>query len=154
MVGVIVIEQGQLKLCYTHLNTRVGVNVLMWTGDYASSQKITGTDYPARFGYRGNDESIYGNFSLGLLSMSLDQILPYQQVARINLGVDSEQVRHAVQNKALHDMPFYTDKMVKRQLMHIPMLQSDGTQYLFLEGQSVRPAQFYYNLGLNPGVFY
>jgi len=34
------------------------------------------------------------------------------------------------------------------------MLQKDGTQYLFKDGQTVRPTTLYFNLGLNTGVFY
>ncbi len=145
---------GAFRLGYRYIDTRISVSSLMWTGDYASCTKVIDSDYPARFGYRSNDQSVYGNFSLGLLSFQAEQVLPYKQTARVNVGVDSDRIRHALQNKALHDMPFYTDKMVKRQLMHIPMLQQDGSQYLFKEGQKVEKATFYYNLGLNPGVFY
>ncbi|MFK8036842.1 MAG: polymorphic toxin type 23 domain-containing protein [Crocinitomicaceae bacterium] len=146
---------GAIKLTYRYECLRFGVNVQLYTGDYASSPKIRDNqNYPARFGYKSQDKSIYGNKSLGILSLQGEYVGPYFQSARVDLGINSEKVRHFIQNKSLHDMPFYTDKMVKRELMHIPMLQEDGTIYTYDIGQSVKPASFYYNLSLNPTAFY
>ncbi len=145
---------GAFKIGYQFDDTKVMVNAVMWTGDFTGCREVRDTDYPARFGYRDNNKALFGNYSLGLLSLQVQQILPYKQMARIDLGVDSEIIRHSIQNIGMHDMRFYTDKMVKRELMHIPMLQSDGSAYLFRPNQKIKPTRFYYNLGLNNGVFY
>lgn len=146
---------GALKINYRYQKYRFGINVLLYTGDYASCSKIMhDSEYPARFGYRSQDKAVFGDKSVGILSMQGEYVGPYYQSARIDLGINSERVRHGIQNKGLHDMPFYTDKMVKRQLMHIPMLQGDGSIYTFKEGQVIRPNKFYYNLSLNPTAFY
>jgi len=146
---------GGVKVSYRYDSLRFGVNLQLYTGDYASCTKITDDkNYPARFGYRSQDKAIFGEKSLGILSFQGEYVSFYSQSARIDLGVNSEKIRHAVQNKGLHDMPFYTDKMVKRQLMHVPMLQKDGTIFTFKEGQNIKPARFYYNLSLNPSAFY
>jgi len=145
---------GAFRMEYQYFDAKIAINTILWTGDFSECTKVTDSEYPARFGYFSNDKAIHGAYSAGLFSLHMEQILPYGQVAKFDLGVDSEQVRHYVQNKALHDMPFYTDKMVKRKLMHIPMLQKDGTQYLFLDQQKIRPSKVYFNLGLNSGIFY
>lgn len=149
---------GAFIIQYRYLDTKIAINSTFWTGDYTGCTKVLDNkNYPARFGYCLNDKGVYTNKSAGLLSLQIDQILPnipYQQVARLNLGVDSERVRYAIQNKLMHDMPFYTDKMVKRHLLHYPMLDKNGNQYLFLDGQSVKPTTFYFNIGLNEIMFY
>ena len=145
---------GAIKFTYRYLDTKFGFSMLFWTGDYASCSKIIDSKYPARFGYRSNDKAIFGNYSLGLFSAQVEYILPYQHVLRLDAGIDSEHIRHFVQNKGLHDMPFYTDKMVKRQLMHIPMLQENGDQFLFKVDETVKSTQIYYNVGLNNNTFY
>jgi hypothetical protein len=149
---------GALILQYRYLDTKIGVKSEFWTGDYTGCTKVYhDKNYPARFGYYLNDKGMFTHKSAGLLSLQIDQIIPnvpYQQIARVNLGVDSEKVRYAIQNKFMHDMPFYTDKMVKRHLLHYPMLDKKGNQYLFQDDQSVKPTTFYFNLGMNEIMFY
>ena len=149
---------GAFIIQYRYLDTKFAIKSEFWTGDYTGCTKVTDdTNYPARFGYYLNDKGIYTDKSAGLLSLQVEQILPgipYHQVARANLGVDSEWVRYAIQNKALHDMPFYTDKMVKRHLLHYPMLDKNGKQYLFKKGQYIKPTTVYFNIGTNEIEFY
>jgi len=89
------------------------------------------------------------------LSLQIDQYLPYyNQIARLNIGVDSEKVRHTIQNKLIHDQYYINRKLIKRPQKHFPMLDKNGGQFIFKEGQEIRPASIYFNLGLNSGVFY
>lgn len=146
---------GGIKLNYRYQEYRFGVNLQLYTGDYASCTKVTDNkNYPARYGYRMQDKAVYGDKSLGLISIESEYVGPYYQTAKLNLGLNSEKVRHHTQNKGLHDMPFYTDKMVKRKLMHIPMLQKDGTIYTFEKNQTLKAPKFFYNIGLNSTAFY
>ena len=143
-----------VMLQYRYLDTKFALNSTMWTGDYIGCPKIKNSDYPARFGYKENDKAIYGHSMASLLSVQVEQLLPYNQIARVNVGIDSEWVRHFLQNKLIHDQYFIPERWIKRPQMHFPMLQKDGTQYLFKEGQKVRPTSFYFNVGMNSGVFY
>ena len=153
--GEIDSEQGAVKVSYRYSDLRFGFNIQLYTGDYSSSPKITDNpNYPARFGYRSEDNATYANKSLGIISIQAEYVSLFHQSGRIDAGLNSEKLRHAVQNKGLHDMPFYTDKMVKRQLMHVPMLQENGKIYTFEESQSIKPVKFYYNLSTNPSAFY
>ena len=139
---------------YRYLDTKFALNSTMWTGDYIGCVKVKDSDYPARFGYKENDKAIYGVNMASLLSLQVEQLLPYSQVARVNVGLDSEWVRHFLQNKLIHDQYFVPRQFIKRPQMHFPMIDKDGNQYLFKEGQKVRPATFYFNLGMNNGLFY
>lgn len=151
---------GAFIFQYNYLNTRLALKAEFWTGDYTGCTKVLDDkNYPARFGYYLNDKGIYTKKSASLLSLQIEQIIPnlpfsYQQTARFNIGIDSERVRHAIQNKLMHDMPFFTDKMVKRQLLHYPMLDENGRQYLFNKEQHYKSTSFYFNFGLNEIMFY
>ena len=143
-----------LLLQYRYLDTKVGVNMTFWTGDYIGCEVVNDSVYPARFGYKKNEKAIYGRSMASLLSLQIEQFLPYNQIARLNIGMDSEKLRHAIQNRLIHDQYYVNRKFIKRPQKHYPMLDKDGGQYTFKHGESVRPASLYFNLGLNSGVFY
>lgn len=145
---------GAFLFEYQYLDTKFALNSTIWTGDFTGCDDVYDSDYPARFGYRLVEKSQFGNYSLGLLSLQVKQLLPYAQIAQVNIGIDSERFRNFLQNKIIHDQPFFPDKWIKRKPLHIPMIASDGGQYLYQENQKVRPASFYFNLGMNSGVFY
>ncbi|MGB1040666.1 MAG: polymorphic toxin type 23 domain-containing protein [Flavobacteriales bacterium] len=145
---------GGIYLEYQYMDTKIGVNTTLWTGNYWNSPKITDSDYPSKYGYRGMENSEYGNFSASLLSIQVKQLLPYDQVAQVNIGVDDERIRNRIQNKLMHDLKFIPKKWQNTKNIHIPMLTDEGEQYLYKKGQEVKKPTFYYNIGLNNGVFY
>lgn len=151
---------GAFIFQYNYLDTRLALKAEFWTGDYTGCTKVLDDkNYPARFGYYLNDKGIYTKKTAGLVSLQIEQIIPnlpfsYQQTARLNIGIDSERMRYAIQNKLMHDMPFYTDKMIKQKQLHYPMLDENGRQYLFKNGQTYKPTTFYFNMGLNEMMFY
>jgi len=145
---------GSFIIEYRYNDTQIGLTSTFWTGNYYSSTKITDSNYPARFGYRSSDKSILGNFSAALTSVQIKQILPYKQIAKVNIGVDSEHIRHLIQNKFMHDQYIFPEKWIKIKQYHIPMLQENGEQYLFKDGQKIKPTTIYLNFGLNEPIFY
>jgi len=145
---------GALYIGYQHQDTKLGVNLTLWTGDYTGSKQVRGSNYPARFGYLSNDVNSYGKFSAGLLSLQIKQLLPYYQIAQANIGIDSEHVRNAVQNELMHDLPFLPRKWMHTEQLHVPMLTLDGDQYLYLPEQKVKPASYYFRVSMNSGLFY
>ncbi|MFD1553022.1 hypothetical protein DNU06_11885 [Putridiphycobacter roseus] len=145
---------GALAINYRYKAYFFSIKNIMYTGDFASATKVLDSDYPARFGYRSADKAIHADRSVGLLSFTFSYALPYHQIVGLSVGLDSEKIRHQLQNEWMHDMIFYTDKMVKRKLMHIPMLQDNGSQFLYQNGEEIKPGRLYYNLGINPMLFY
>jgi len=141
-------------LQYRYLDTKIALNSTFWTGDYIGCKKIKNSNYPARFGYKENDKAIYGKYTAALTSIQIEQVLPYSQIARLNIGMDNEKVRHLLQNRLIHDQDYIPKKWIKIPQMHFPMLDENGNQYLFREGQHIKPTTIYYNIGLNNSVFY
>lgn len=149
---------GAFLMDYTFGDFRLAITSSLWTGDYIGCEIVNDTLYPARFGYRLAEGSIYGLNSMGLLSMQLSYAipnLPVSQIARINVGMDSEQVRNFLQNELIHDQPFAPDRFINENFTpHIPMMNDQGGQYLRRPGEKIRPIGFYFNVGMNSPVFY
>lgn len=129
------------------------VSTAMWTGKMGFQTKHE--DRHFRFGcYMDTVGSIYPNYSHGILSAQVRYYVGYGQNAQANFGIDAEQIRNVIQNEVTHDMSFIPKGWIKHKNCHIPMLDSKGNQYLYTEGQKIRPAKFYFNLGANENLFY
>ena len=147
---------GAFLVEYQYLNTKIGIEAVLWTHDYSDCTRIQQqgeTDW-ARFGYYEDKNVKNRAHSLGLLSFQLKQWLPCNQQAELNIGVNSEKVRNAIQNEFIHDQPFFPDALIKRKPAHIPMMTTSAEQYLYLPNQLIKPASFYFNIGLNTLSFY
>ena len=124
-----------------------GINATMFTGQMG--ERITDENYPFVGVYENTVGGKYTQFSHGLLSAQFKYAGDYNQTYQANIGVDSERVRHAIQNRFTHDI------LIGRGLnAHVPMIDDKGEQYLFKEGQKVKPIKFYMNLFSNPSLFY
>ncbi len=149
---------GAFRVELRHLDTKVGLNAILWTHDYSHCAIMVSekTKKWARFGYYKDEVTSTRNSSLGILSVDVKQWLPYNQTASLSMGLNSEKVRNAMQNEFIHDQPFFPEKLVKRKPSHIPMFTIDDEQYLHDEEspQTIRPAKFYFNFGLNNMPFY
>jgi hypothetical protein len=71
-----------------------------------------------------------------------------------SIGADAEQIRNALQNRVMHDLIFTPEKWHLSNNAHIPMIDSEGNMYLYKDDQQIRKPSFYFNLFLNPSVFY
>ncbi|MCH2235774.1 MAG: polymorphic toxin type 23 domain-containing protein [Crocinitomicaceae bacterium] len=146
---------GTFYVEYQYDSLKFGLVTLFWTGDYVGCDVVNDDpDYESRWGYRLNEKAKYGNTTVGLLYGSIRYLGPLQQIPQIRLGIDSEHIRNAMQNKLIHNAPFAPDFMMKREVYQIPMLMENGEQYLYKEGQKVKPARLYFELGLNEMPFY
>jgi hypothetical protein len=144
---------GALLLQYRHENIlQVGLNCTMWTGKMGFANRNDKT-YPAP-GYMDTTGSVHPRYSHGLLSAQAKFNIGYGQNVQANIGVDAEQVRHVFQNKIIHDVCWLPKKWFERKNCHIPMLDVKGNQYLFKEGQKIKPEKFYWNIFSNAGLFY
>ena len=129
-----------------------GIQSTLWTGKSSEGPRIDDEEYPSRFGYRDASGANYGMNSHGILSLRYDQILIHDQVARAELGIDAERIRHLIQNKLIHDG--ISGRFVKSESPHYPMMAKDGSLFLFKENQKVKPAKLYFQLSANQFSFY
>lgn len=129
------------------------INCTMWTGQYRHKKEIDDTHFYHHC-YMDTTRSVYTNYSHGLLSAQVKYNVAYSQNAQMNIGIDADQVRNAVQNKFIHDMKFIPRSWNKARNCHMPMIDKNGNQFLYQEGQEVRNSKFYLNLFGNGNLFY
>ena len=142
---------GAFLIKYQKDNFQFAVNTTLFTGQMGN--RITDESYPFNHTYENTEGGKYTEFSNGLLSAQFNYVDEFYQNYQANIGIDYERVRHAIQNRLIHDI-LVMPKLTKNINAHIPMLDNKGEQYLFREGQKVKPMQFYMNGFMNPSLFY
>jgi hypothetical protein len=149
---------GAVLLGYQQDRLQFGTKVILWTGDTRSEGvKRFGkseTDYRGRYGYKDLSQGKYGRFSHGIASLQVQAALPFGQIASLSVGLDSERVRHVIQNVLIHDMWFLPAGWIKARNPHVPMLDRAGNPYLFRPDQQVRAPRMYFSGALNAPLFY
>lgn len=143
---------GAFLLQYQTKQFQYAVNCTMWTGQMG--QAVRNDSLFPGYGYLSSEGGLYSNNSHGLLSAQVKYANEYGQYLQTNMGIDAEQVRDAIQNKLIHDMPFIPEKWDKAQNVHIPMIDGEGKQYLYRENQKIRKPKLYLNSYLSPNLFY
>ncbi len=141
-------------MAYKHGNIKYGINSLLWTGNSNNIKTHYDENYPAHYGYRDLSKSKYGKFSNGILSFQVQYTSEYAQLINFELGIDSEYVRHMLQNKFMHDMNWIPKKWNGAQNPHYPMLDTNGMPYLYREGQKVKKSKLYLDMSINKNLFY
>jgi len=143
---------GAFLFQYRKEKTQVGINSTLFTGQMGN--KILDKKYPHSNLYKSSSGGKYTSSSHGLLSAQFQHILPNHHKIQASLGIDAERVRHAIQNRLIHDQLFLPKKWQNKHGAHIPMLDQNGKQFLFKEDQKVKKANLYFNLFSNPSIFY
>ena len=144
---------GAFLIQYQYQNVfQAAINCTMWTGRMGKTIRNDST-YPA-VGYIDTTGGVYTNYSHGLLSLQFKYHLAVSQVLQANVGIDSEKIRNAVQNKFIHDVCWLPKNWFKRYNCHIPMLDDKGNQYLYKPEQKIKKAKVYWNIYSNPNLFY
>jgi len=128
---------ASMHLYYMDSLNIVGTNVKLWTGETRGGERIKDEKYPSKYGYKDLSKTLYGNTSHGILSFSYSRLLPFNQQIGGEIGIDDERIRHFFQNKLVHDFQFSKTNKRKHN-PHYPMLQQDGSPYLFGEGDTIR----------------
>ena len=148
---------GGLLVSFRTAETRVAITSTLWHGNTHGEKVKRIKDaggYPARHGYKDISNAKFGKFSHGILALQVQQILPYAQTVQISTGIDSEKVRHFLQNRLVHDLLFFPADLEQYHNPHYPMLDENGMPYLFLADQLIRRDRYYFDVGLNAGMFY
>ncbi|BDS11622.1 polymorphic toxin type 23 domain-containing protein [Aureispira anguillae] len=140
---------GAMGLYYRIKNTQIGLVNIAWTADpYGPKSKtMKSKQFPAKYGYRLMDGVLYQANSAGVLAVQVEQSLGYGQYLGASIGIDADQIRNTFQNKLIHDSFLLTDP-------HIPMIDLNGEQYLYQEGQEIRPARFFFQIIGNNTALY
>lgn len=137
---------GHLAFTYRYLNTKFTLGLNIWTGETANSswERIAMKKCPS--GFRLLEDLPYGKTSQGILYVGMTQHLAYVQNVYGRIGIDSERIRHAFQNRLMHDLVFLP-KSFPRNTPHYPMLDSEGCPTF--EKSMVRKSKLYLQGGIH-----
>jgi len=134
---------GHLYASYLWNDFKFGTGINLWTGDSQQTywQKITFDGCPA--GFKVLEDNPYGKTSHGNVYGSVIYNLPYGQDMHLKIGYDSEQARHIVQNRIIHDI----GRFVGRSAPQYPRLNEHGC--IVFDKDDVRPTKAFIQLGMN-----
>ena len=135
---------GAVLIQYQSKHFQYAVNATLWTGQLGQVVKNDSL-FPGN-GYVNSDGGIYQGLSHGLLSTQIKYANYFGQYMQANAGIDAEQVRNTIQNKALHD--------VLPKNHHIPMIDREGNQYLYRKNQKIKKSKLFLNAHTSPNIFY
>jgi len=140
---------GAIGLYYRIKNTQIVLSNIAWTADPYGSNSITmkSKQFPAKYGYRRTKNALYEGNSAGVLAIGIEQYLGFGQYVGATLGIDADQIRNAFQNILIHDSFLLKNP-------HVPMVDREGKQYLYEEGQEVRAAKFFFQIQGNNTALY
>jgi len=146
---------GAATVAYRTEKVRSAIKAVLWTGDTGkNTRKVKDTGYPSRFGYRDMSRAPHGAYSHGILSAQVQYVWCGFQSIGAEIGMDSEKIRHRLQNEFIHDMVFIPGRWVTSDNPHVPMRDAQGGPYLFQEGQTIKPAEPFAAISMNPSLFY
>jgi hypothetical protein len=137
---------GHITMNYRLKDFKFTTGLNIWTGETANSiwNKEGFDKCPS--GYRELENLPYGKTSHGIVYGGISYNLGYGQYTTMRIGVDSEKIRHAFQNRLMHDLIFLPKK-IERKTPHYPRLDDFGCPVF--EDSLVRKSKFYCQLGTN-----
>jgi len=137
---------AKVHFSYRYLDYKFGLGIDLWTGKTRNAPLFSNLNSKMRGGYKDLENMPFGKTSHGIFYTSLTYNLPFQQNTFVKIGVDSEQIRHAIQNRFMHDLLFLP-KNIKHKSPHYPRLDKDGCPVFVKD--SVRPSRLYFQVGTN-----
>lgn len=137
---------GHVQFSYRDSLFSIASGVNLWTGETANSawDRVSFENCPS--GYRSLEDLPYGRTSHGIAYASFTYSPIKYQYITAKVGVDSEHIRHAIQNRLLHDL-ILLPKKIERSTPHYPRLDEHGCPVF--EKEQVRPAKIFLQLGVN-----
>jgi len=142
---------GLFYASYRQDDFKFGTGFKLWTGESKGArwEKIHSEKSPN--GFKILEDLPFGKTSHGIVYGAFIYNLPYGQNIHLNLGVDSEHVRHAIQNRLIHDMVFLPIDL-KHTTPHYPRLDENGCPVF--DKADVRDLKFYMQFGMNENWSY
>ncbi|TXI85837.1 MAG: hypothetical protein E6Q37_05330 [Crocinitomicaceae bacterium] len=137
---------GTLQLNYRYNDFKFFTNLFLWTGETANSFWDKTPSHKCPNGFRSLEKLPYGKTSHGIWSFGALTNWNTAQTFSAKIGIDSEHIRHAVQNRFAHDLLFLPKK-IERNTPHYPRLDPEGKPVF--ERSEVRRSRFYLQAGIN-----
>lgn len=142
---------GNLYISYRTEMESIGLGLMIWTGETRHSIWYKTPKERCPSGFRDLTPLPYGQSSSGVLYITGQHVFANHQVALLQAGWDSEQIRHVFQNRLIHDL-ILLPKAVERNTPHYPRLNENG-ENVFLRSQK-RKDRFFMQTSLNDLFLY
>jgi len=142
---------GNARVSWTDSLYQLAVGVDLWTGETANTlwQKICTPKMPN--GFRSLEDKDYGGTSHGIAYAEIRMNEPFALHPYLRLGMDSEEIRHAIQNRFFHDLIFLP-KNIERSTPHYPRVDEHGCAVF--EAKQRKKDRLYLQLGLNDYIMH
>ena len=142
---------GSLIVSYRDSLQKASLGITIWTGETAKAPWIHDSLPGMPNGYHDISKNDYGKLNHGILYGEWKTQIIYNQTAGLRVGWDSEQIRHAVQNRFAHDL-VWLPKKFPRKTPQYPRLDDNGNN-VFSRKEARKP-KFYFQSFLNDGLPY
>ena len=138
---------GIVHLNYRYKEWQFSTGLYIWTGDsrHGVWEKVSMKNCPN--GFCILEDQPYGRTSHGIFYASATRHFDFGQNATMRIGLDSENIRHAFQNRLIHDIMFLPQSLVKRSTPHYPRLDEHGCPAF--DKNNVRKDKFYFQFNAN-----
>lgn len=137
---------GSVYFSYTDSLFSIGSGFDLWTGETRKSNWNREKKEKMPNGFRNLSKLPFGKTSHGIWFTRINVNLPYQQNIALKVGWDSENIRHVVQNRIMHDLIFLPKK-IERKTPHYPRIDNYGNPCFIRD--SIKQPSIYYQIGLN-----
>jgi len=142
---------GHLAITYRDSLWKFNAGFSIWTGETAGTdwQKISFEGCPN--GYRSLEDKSFGKTSHGIAYVGFDYGFGNFQWLSYKIGVDSEKLRHQLQNRFMHDL-IWLPKSLPRNTPHYPMLDKNGCPVF--NKTEARKSELFFQGSINSGWSY
>lgn len=137
---------GSARVTWSDSLQQFSLGLNLWTGETSNTewQKICTPQMP--YGFRSLEDKAYGGTSHGILFVEYRRNEAFGLQPFLRAGIDSEEIRHAVQNRFFHDLIFLP-RNVERSTPHYPRVDEHGCATF--DKTKRRPDKPYLQLGVN-----
>ncbi len=137
---------GTMQLNYRFQDWKFFTNLNLWTGETANSHWDKNPLPKCPSGFRSLENLPYGKTSHGVFAFGFYHNFLEKQNASFKIGIDSEHIRHATQNRFAHDL-LILPKNLERNTPHYPRLNEEGIPVF--EKSEVRKSKIFFQSGVN-----
>ncbi len=137
---------GHLLATYRYKDLKFGTGIYLWTGETNGTIWKRECSKNCPNGFKDLSNLPYGKTSHGILYGSVLYNLPFGQNPFLKIGIDSEQIRHGIQNKLIHDLIFLPKK-IERKTPHYPRLNEEGLP--IFEKSKIKKNKLFFQIGAN-----
>ena len=135
---------GDIKLCFQDSLIKYMSGIQLWTGETSGTRVKENKDSKTIKRYKDLSDLPYGRSSNGIFFIGISSNFYLNNNLNIKAGWDSEQIRHLIQNKILHDFPLLPNS---NKTPYYPRLDSKGLPTF--KKENMKKPRFFYSFDLN-----